>query len=72
MVSTGTLARERDKFFELLRAKYPEHGKGIEDFLSCEDTPFDKVCVGVCWCVCGFVVCVVCVCVLCYVVQIDV
>ena len=48
MVSTGTLARERDKFFELLRAKYPEHGKGIEDFLSCEDTPFDKVCVCVC------------------------
>ena len=33
-VSTGTLAREREKFFELLRTKYPEHGKGIEEFLA--------------------------------------
>lgn len=43
MVSTGTLAREREKFFDLLRTKYPEHGEGIEEFLSSEDTGSDKV-----------------------------
>ena len=43
IVSTGTLAREREKFFDLLRTKYPEHGKGIEDFLSVDDTVLDKV-----------------------------
>ena len=43
IVSTGTLAREREKFFDLLRTKYPEHGEGIEDFLSTDDTALDKV-----------------------------
>ena len=33
-VSTGTLAREREKFFDLLRTKYPEHGRGIDQYLS--------------------------------------
>ena len=43
IVSTGTLAREREKFFDLLRSKYPEHGKGIEEFLSTDDTGLNKV-----------------------------
>ena len=42
-VSTGTLAREREKFFDLLRTKYPEHDKGVEEFLSAGDTASDKV-----------------------------
>ena len=42
-VSTGTLAREREKFFDLLRTKYPEHDKGIEEFLSVRDKTSEKV-----------------------------
>ena len=48
MVSTGTLAREREKFFDLLRSKYPEHGKGIEEFLSSGDNNAHKVCMYTC------------------------
>lgn len=43
IVSTGTLAREREKFFDLLKSKYPEHGQGIEDFLSGSDRVADTV-----------------------------
>ena len=43
VVSTGTLAREREKFFDLLRSKYPEHGRGIEEFLSSGEK-VSKVC----------------------------
>ena len=48
IVSTGTLAREREKFFDLLRSKYPEHDRGVEEFLSTDDTALDKVCNCIC------------------------